>query len=91
MFSGAVNICGIIATDGDGLFMAYFKQYLTQLFSRYTMLFPPGCTGGFSDLPPGRQLCRDCEMVGFQKYGACSGAGRRILSCCCEKMTQENP
>ena len=35
-----VNICGIIATDGDGLFMAYFKQYLTQLFSRYTMLFP---------------------------------------------------
>ena len=35
-----VNICGIIATDGDGLFMAYFKGYLTQLFSRYTMLFP---------------------------------------------------
>ena len=35
-----VNICGIIATDGDGLFMAYFKQHLTQLFSRYTMLFP---------------------------------------------------
>jgi len=35
-----VNICGIIATDGDGLFMAYFKQYMTQLFSRYTMLFP---------------------------------------------------
>ena len=34
-----VNICGIIATDGDGLFMAYFKQYLGQLFSRYTMLF----------------------------------------------------
>ncbi len=35
-----VNICGIIATDGDGLFMAYFKQFLAQLFSRYTMLFP---------------------------------------------------
>ena len=35
-----VNIRSIIATDGDGLFMAYFKQYLTQLFSRYTMLFP---------------------------------------------------
>ena len=35
-----VNICGIIAADGDGLFMACFKQYLTQLFSRYTMLFP---------------------------------------------------
>jgi len=35
-----VNICGIIATDGDGLFMAYFKQYLAQLFSRYTTLFP---------------------------------------------------
>ena len=35
-----VNICGIIATDGDGLFMAYFKGYLTQLFSRYTKLFP---------------------------------------------------
>ena len=34
-----VNIHGIIAADGDGLFMAYFKQYLTQLFSRYTMLF----------------------------------------------------
>lgn len=35
-----VNICGMIAADGDGLFMAYFKQYLVQLFSRYTMLFP---------------------------------------------------
>ena len=35
-----VNICGIIAADGDGLFMAYFKQYLTQLFSRYMALFP---------------------------------------------------
>ena len=34
-----VNICAIIAADGDGLFMAYFKNYLTQLFSRYTMLF----------------------------------------------------
>jgi len=35
-----VNIRGIIAADGDGLFMAYFKGYLTQLFSRYTILFP---------------------------------------------------
>ena len=35
-----VNIQSIIATDGDGLFMTYFKQYLTQLFSRYTVLFP---------------------------------------------------
>ena len=35
-----VNIRGTIATDGDNLFMTYFKQYLTQLFSRYTMLFP---------------------------------------------------
>ena len=35
-----VNVCAIIAADGDGLFMAYFKQYLSQLFSRYTALFP---------------------------------------------------
>ena len=35
-----VNFCSIIAADGDGLFMACFKGYLTQLFSRYTMLFP---------------------------------------------------
>ena len=35
-----VNICGIIATDGDGLFIDCFRQYLAQLFSRYTMLFP---------------------------------------------------
>ena len=35
-----VNLCGIIATDGDGLFMTYFKQYLAQLFARYTKLFP---------------------------------------------------
>lgn len=35
-----VNIRSIIATDGDGLFMAYFKEYLAQLFSRYTGLFP---------------------------------------------------
>jgi len=35
-----VNICGIIATDDDSLFMSYFKHYLTQLFSRYTILFP---------------------------------------------------
>ena len=35
-----VNIRSIIATDGDGLFMGYFKEYLAQLFSRYTVLFP---------------------------------------------------
>lgn len=35
-----VNICGIIATDCDGLLMSYFKQYLAQLFCRYTALFP---------------------------------------------------
>ena len=35
-----VNICSIIATDSDGRFMACFKEYLAQLFSRYTMLFP---------------------------------------------------
>ncbi len=35
-----VNICGIISADCDGLFMAYFMQYLTQLFSRFTKLFP---------------------------------------------------
>lgn len=34
-----VNVRGILAADGDGLFMAYFKQYLTELFSRYTALF----------------------------------------------------
>ena len=35
-----VNLRGIIATDGDGLFMVYFKQYLKSLFSRYMVLFP---------------------------------------------------
>lgn len=34
-----VNIRGIIAADGDGLFMEYFKQYLATLFTRYTMVF----------------------------------------------------
>ena len=34
-----VNIRGILAADGDGQFMSYFKQYLTELFSRYTDLF----------------------------------------------------
>ncbi len=34
-----VNIRGILATDGDGLFMMYFKQYLSELFSRYTAVF----------------------------------------------------
>jgi len=36
----AVNLSRIIVTDGDGLFMVCFKQYLTQLFCRYTALFP---------------------------------------------------
>lgn len=35
-----VNIRSILSTDGDGLFMEFFKQHLTQLFSRYTALFP---------------------------------------------------
>lgn len=34
-----VNICGIISADGDGLFMAYFKQHLAKLLARYTALF----------------------------------------------------
>lgn len=34
-----VNIRGIIVVDGDGLFMSYFKQYLAELFSRYTAVF----------------------------------------------------
>lgn len=34
-----VNIRGIISTDGDGQFMAYFKQYLAALFARYAELF----------------------------------------------------
>ena len=34
-----VNIPGILAADGDGQFMAYFKQYLTELFIRYVDLF----------------------------------------------------
>lgn len=35
-----VNLGSILAADSDGLFMAYFKQYLARLFSRYAMLFP---------------------------------------------------
>jgi len=34
-----VNICGIIAADRDGQFMTYFKQYLTELFTRYKTAF----------------------------------------------------
>ena len=34
-----VNIRGIIVVDGDGLFMSYFKQYLAELFCRYTAVF----------------------------------------------------
>lgn len=36
----SANVTSIIAADTDGLFMEYFKQYLTGLFNRYTMLFP---------------------------------------------------
>lgn len=35
-----VNIRGILSADGDGQFMAYFKQYLSGLFGRYRDLFP---------------------------------------------------
>lgn len=35
-----VNIRGILAADGDGLFMVYFKAYLTELFTRYAAVFP---------------------------------------------------
>jgi len=35
-----VNIRGILAVDADGLFMGCFKQYLAQLFRRYTAIFP---------------------------------------------------
>ena len=34
-----INLRGILATDGDGQFMAYFKQYLTALFAQYATLF----------------------------------------------------
>jgi len=34
-----VNIRGIIAADGEALFMGYFRQYLTELFGRYAGLF----------------------------------------------------
>ena len=33
------NLKGIIATDGDGLFMSYFKQYLIELFTQYKDIF----------------------------------------------------
>ena len=34
-----VNIQGILSADANGQFMAYFKQYLTELFARYAILF----------------------------------------------------
>lgn len=34
-----VNICRIIAADGEDLFMGYFKTYLSALFARYTQVF----------------------------------------------------
>ena len=34
-----VNILGILSADANGQFMAYFKQYLTELFTRYAVLF----------------------------------------------------
>lgn len=33
------NVKGIIAADGDGLFMSYFKQYLIELFMQYEKIF----------------------------------------------------
>lgn len=36
----SANVTSIIAADTDGLFMEYFKQYLVELFNRYTALFP---------------------------------------------------
>lgn len=33
------NVKGIIAADGDGLFMSYFKQYLIELFTQYEEIF----------------------------------------------------
>lgn len=35
----AVDITGIIAADGNGLFMQYLKQYLAELFRQYTTVF----------------------------------------------------
>ena len=35
-----VNIRGIVAADENGQFMAYFKEYLEALFTRYLSLFP---------------------------------------------------
>ena len=29
---------------------------------------PPGSTGGFFDPPPGRQLCRNSQMVDSKRY-----------------------
>ena len=34
-----VNLRGILSAEGDGLFMAYFKEYLSELFARYRCLF----------------------------------------------------
>lgn len=34
-----VNIRGIITADGEGLFMEYFRTYLSGLFSRYILVF----------------------------------------------------
>lgn len=33
------NLKGIIAADGDGLFMQYLKQYLAELFTQYRNIF----------------------------------------------------
>ena len=34
-----MDITGIIAADGNGLFMQYLKQYLAELFRQYTTVF----------------------------------------------------
>lgn len=33
------NVKGIIAADGDGLFMSYFKKHLAELFTQYEGIF----------------------------------------------------
>ena len=42
-----VNLRSILATDGDGQFMAYFKQYLAALLARYAALFTQKVPGDF--------------------------------------------
>lgn len=41
------NVKGIIATDADGVFMGYFKQYLIELFTQYGDIFRSDVPGDF--------------------------------------------